>query len=169
MLTTNCGSTGRGNLGAMAVRTRNRQSRGRKRLQRQLNKQQERRQRKKHEEATKIQSVFRGWSIREWNSRVKQNCWFYAEALGMVHTPFHREDGMCPQAYCLLYLEDVLGLDVVENDPVYCLLEELEHTGYWWNNWAPSKDDDERVYLFKDDDSLEEAMDAIRVHIKKFR
>ena len=98
----------------------------------------------------------------------KENLWLYQNALDMVHTSFYKDDGMCPQAYCLRYLEVVLGLNAVENDPLFSLLEKLEDTGYWWNNWAPYMDDDEREYLFKDEDSLEEAMDAIRVYIKRF-
>lgn len=117
------------------------------------------------EAATKIQAVFRGWSLREANEAMKG---LYSAILLSVHVaPWERGR---PDPVCMREMVYALGWDGVENDPLYSLLTELQETGYWNHNWAPLMDDNERVHLFTSEDAeeIEPAMDAISVYIKRF-
>ena len=118
------------------------------------------------EAATKIQAVFRGWSARDAYEARKE---WYEEILCQVHlAPTERGR---PDPVCMRFMVDVCGVDVVNKDPLYSLLTELEETGYWDHNWAPLTDDNDREHLFTWGEDVEEigpAMDAIRVYIERF-
>ena len=113
--------------------------------------------------ATKIQAVFRGWSLREANEERKELYWV---TLCHLHQAPWEKGWSAP--VCMRFMVAELGWDGVENDLLYRLLTELDATRFWDEYWAPIMDDDERVFLFKDDDSIEEAMDSIRLYIKRF-
>jgi len=92
----------------------------------------------------------------------------YRNALHMLHVTLEGSPLAAP--LCMRYMVEQWGWKVADNDPLYRLLNVLDGTWYWQYNWAPYMDDEERLYLFKNNDAEEirPAVDAIHAYIKRF-